>query len=620
MSVLFALGLTAVQVGDRYVRSWKPVLGGRARVTLRIPYGPRVIHERDGGRHVLHIEHGRVVVPRGELLRPDSDADLTAYSYDLRHRSSQSPRSLAVFAIFFTLAMGLTAYLRKFGHQRARLLRVQAGVLLAMGGVAIAAKALLLFTAVSEFWIALAAVPLWVATSFDRRTAFLVTIVLSFSVASFVDFDLVVLCVLLARGMAATLLYLDRKHTRHMILAGVLAGISAMAFYVAIMVALEGTYDWRGDLSYPLGSQLVACLGGGLAAGLLSAVFRSPAERLMGNVPRDRLLDLTDLEQPLLVQLQREAPGTFAHSRAMANLAEQAASAIGADALLTRVGAYYHDVGKSTQPKYFVENLALDERSPHDDLDPEVSADAIMAHVVLGTKLLREGGVPEPVVEFAYTHHGTQLVEYFWNKCLQQDNPKNLEPDAFRYPGMRPQTRETAIVMLVDSIEAASRTVDPPEREAFEQMIQRIVFTKLKDGQLDDSGLNMSDLNVTATRMSDILVNMHHHRIKYHWQAQRAEEFGVPSNAVTNLALRAFQSAPSERKSRPPSEPVLEASYELTEEPPPVVPRAPMTPAPSTTREGEPPEARAPAAESKESGAHPAPDADQKRDRSGGAR
>src|SRR5690606_29901798 len=126
-------------------------------------------------------------------------------------------------------------------------------------------------------------------------------------------------------------------------------------------------------------------------------------------VPRDRLLDLSDLEQPLLMRLSQEAPGTYEHSRAMANLAEPAASAIGADALLTRVGAYYHDLGKTAQSKYFVENLSPDERSPHDDLDPDVSADAIMAHVVLGTKILREGGVPEPVVEFAYTHHGTQV-------------------------------------------------------------------------------------------------------------------------------------------------------------------------------------------------------------------
>lgn len=619
MSVLFALVLTAVQLGDHYVRAWVPKMGEAVKVSVRVPYGPRVIRDRATGRSELHYEHQRIVVPRGTVLRRESDSDWTAFSYDARHRPPETPRLVAVFAIFFTLTVGLTAYLRRFGHPRLRLLRVQGGLLAAMGLLAIVSKAVLLFTALPEFWLPVAAVPLWVATSFDRRTSFVVTVVLAFVVASFLDFDLILLCILLARGMSATLLYLDRKRSRQMILAGALAGLSAVALYVAIMVTFEGTFDWRGDLANPFGSQVIACFGGGLAGGLLGAMLRAPASRMLGHVPRERLLDLSDLEQPLLMQLAREAPGTFEHSRAMANLAEQAASAIGADALLTRVGAYYHDIGKSTQPKYFVENLSPDERSPHDELDPDVSADAIMAHVVLGAKILREGGVPEPVTEFAYTHHGTQLVEYFWMKCQQAGNPKGLDATAFRYPGMRPQTRETAIVMLVDSIEAASRTIDPPERDAFETMIQRIVFTKLKDGQLDECGLGVEDLNVIVNRMADALVNMHHHRIKYQWQAKRAQEFGVPSTAVSDDGTRVApeRELHAERTSEaPPSEavrpsaPLVEvglasvvpsALASMLPEPPPVTTRSavPSAPPPASTGQPSPP-ARP------ESGAHPA--------------
>jgi len=594
-------------------------MGEAVKVSVRVPYGPRVIRDRATGRSELHYEHQRIVVPRGTVLRRESDSDWTAFSYDARHRPPETPRLVAVFAIFFTLTVGLTAYLRRFGHPRLRLLRVQGGLLAAMGLLAIVSKAVLLFTALPEFWLPVAAVPLWVATSFDRRTSFVVTVVLAFVVASFLDFDLILLCILLARGMSATLLYLDRKRSRQMILAGALAGLSAVALYVAIMVTFEGTFDWRGDLANPFGSQVIACFGGGLAGGLLGAMLRAPASRMLGHVPRERLLDLSDLEQPLLMQLAREAPGTFEHSRAMANLAEQAASAIGADALLTRVGAYYHDIGKSTQPKYFVENLSPDERSPHDELDPDVSADAIMAHVVLGAKILREGGVPEPVTEFAYTHHGTQLVEYFWMKCQQAGNPKGLDATAFRYPGMRPQTRETAIVMLVDSIEAASRTIDPPERDAFETMIQRIVFTKLKDGQLDECGLGVEDLNVIVNRMADALVNMHHHRIKYQWQAKRAQEFGVPSTAVSDDGTRVAPERelhPERTSEAPPSEavrpsaPLVEvglasvvpsALASVLPEPPPATTRSavPSAPPPVSTVEPSPP-ARP------ESGAHPA--------------
>jgi membrane-associated HD superfamily phosphohydrolase len=171
--------------------------------------------------------------------------------------------------------------------------------------------------------------------------------------------------------------------------------------------------------------------------------------------------------------------------------------------------------------------------SPHNELSPEASADVIRAHVVEGTKILRDGGIPEPVVEFAYTHHGTQIVEYFWNKCKERGNLGNLTKDDFRYPGMKPQTKETAILMLVDSIEAASRTIDEPDRGQFENMIQRIVFSKLGSGQLDDCPLNMKELNTIVSRMAETLVNMHHHRIKYPWQVKQAAQFGVPPQAIT---------------------------------------------------------------------------------------
>ena len=147
-----------------------------------------------------------------------------------------------------------------------------------------------------------------------------------------------------------------------------------------------------------------------------------------------------------------------------------------------------------------------------------MSADAIMAHVVGGAQILREAGIPEPVVEFSYTHHGTSVIEYFWHKYVEMGNPRNLNESAFRYPGMRPRSKETAILMLIDSVEAAARTIDPPSRDKFEQMVQRIFFMKLRQGQLDESGLTMEDLRVLATNVTDTLVSVYHNRIKYPWQ------------------------------------------------------------------------------------------------------
>jgi putative nucleotidyltransferase with HDIG domain len=257
---------------------------------------------------------------------------------------------------------------------------------------------------------------------------------------------------------------------------------------------------------------------GGISAGLVAFVMQPMVARLLGVVSRNQLMNLADLDQPLLKKMAAEAPGSWEHSRAMANLAEGAAAAIHADAQLTRIGAYYHDLGKTCQAKYFVENLAPGERTPHENLEPEVSADAIMAHVIEGTRILREGGIPEPVVEFAYTHHGTSVIEFFWHKCLQQGNPRGLHEDAFRYPGMTPRTKETAILMLIDSIEAGARTVDPPSREGFEEMVRRVVFVKLRQGQLDDSGLTVEDLRVLANQITDTLCSVYHSRIRYPWQ------------------------------------------------------------------------------------------------------
>jgi putative nucleotidyltransferase with HDIG domain len=557
LSVLFALSLLVLQSFELFVDRWAPTLGQATAVTIRVPYGPRIVRNDNTRGSVIAYEHSRIIIPAGTVLSEQNDEHRAVVAYESIRRPPRGSRLLAYGVVNFTLGMLLTSYLRRFGQNRVRLLRTQVGLFVAMFLMMIVAKLVLLFTALPEFWIPVAALPLWVSLAFDRRTAFLVSLVLAFVASSFLRFDVMLLTVVLVRGIAASLLFLDRKHPRQMVPAGASAGLFACGLFVALSVVFEGSFAAVPDLLHPGRSMLLATFGGGLAAGAIALLFREAAERLLGAVPRDKLLDLTDLEQPLLQKMAREAPGSWEHARAMANLAEAAASAIGADALLVRVGAYYHDLGKTVQPKYFVENLMPGEPSPHDELEPEVSADAIMAHVVSGTKILREGGVPEPVVEFAYTHHGTQVVEYFWHKCTEAGNPKGLTEEHFRYPGMKPQTKETAILMLVDSIEAASRTIEPPERERFEEMIQRIIFTKLKTGQLDNSGLTVADLRTLVVRMSDTLVNMFHHRIRYPWQEERrlVSHFTTPLPGPVSLLAPRVPSSQPDPISVPPSSP-----------------------------------------------------------------
>lgn len=520
VSVLFAALFTVLGSVELFVSALAPRFGEPIPTTLRVPYGPRIVHGlREGRAHLLY-EHTRITIPKGTVLSDRNDEHRAAFAFESIRRPPSAARLASFFVIYLIICMMLTAYLRIFGQSRVRLLRAQVGLLLLLMMTLVLEKVVLLFTALPEFWIPMASLPLWIAMVFDRRTSFMVNIGVAFISASLLRFDVILLSVVLVRSIAATLFFFNRRHARQMLVAGTLAGLAGAVAFVALTVIFEGRFRMMEDIARLWSSNILACVGGGLVAGLVAKWLREPAERVMGHVSRDKLLDLTDLEQPLLKKMAAEAPGSWEHARAMANLAEASAAAIGADALLTRVGAYYHDLGKTVQPTYFIENLPPGEPSPHEDLDPDVSADAIMAHVVMGTKILRDGNIPEPVVEFAYTHHGTQLVEYFWHKCVEHGNPKGLTPEHFRYPGMKPQTKETAILMLVDSIEAASRTIWPPEHKKFEEMIQRVIFTKLSAGQLDESGLTLEDLHTITSRMASTLVNMYHGRIKYPWQRE----------------------------------------------------------------------------------------------------
>ena len=523
LSLVFAAAFTSVSLFDLFIPTLAPRMGAPTAVTLRVPYGPRIVHGARGTS--LAYEHARVIVPRGTTLDEGNNEHRAAFAYESIRRPLRVGRVLSYFVIYSIVGLMLTTYLRRFGQNRVP----QLGLMVLTLGSVVLAKAVLLFTTLPEFWIPMAALPLWVALAFDRRTAFLFELGVAFIAASLLRFDIVMLSVLLVRGIAASLFFFKRRHPRNMLFSGALSGVAGVVAYVCLTEIFEGRISILRDLAAGSGSNLIACLGGGVTAGLLAVVLREGAERVLGHISRDQLLDLTDLEQPLLRKMSAEAPGSWEHARAMANLAEAAAAAIGADALLTRVGAYYHDLGKTVQAKYFVENLAQGERSPHEELEPDVSADAIMAHVVMGTKILRNGGIPEPVVEFAYTHHGTQVVEYFWHKCKEGGNAKGLTQEHFRYPGMKPQTKETAILMLVDSIEAASRTIWPPEHKKFEEMIQRVIFTKLASAQLDESGLTLEDLRIITTRMAATLVNMYHGRIKYPWQREAERMSAAPA-------------------------------------------------------------------------------------------
>lgn len=233
------------------------------------------------------------------------------------------------------------------------------------------------------------------------------------------------------------------------------------------------------------------------------------------------LLELADFNHPLLKALSKEATGTFTHCVTVGNLAEAAADAIGANALLARVGAYYHDIGKITKPEYFIENQAYDSNK-HDNLAPNLSALIIINHVKEGLRLAKEYKLPKAIVDFIPTHHGTTRVEYFYNKAKENAGEETSINDSdFRYPGPKPHTKETGIVMICETIEAASRSLEKPTLNNIEKIIDSIISNRLLEGQLDECPLTFADLKKikgdikTNTGILPILKGIHHLRVEY---------------------------------------------------------------------------------------------------------
>ena len=520
LSAVVATALTVLSFGEALFEPWRVDPQRPAMVTLRLPRTTMQTYDAGLGRHAATAAP---VVARGTVVNdPELARQVTAYEQN--RRPPRLATLAAHFTVYFLTVLMMTAYLR-FGHARqGALLRTQIGLLLLGLAFLIGHKAFLLLTDFPALLTPVAVVPLWASLYLDRRTGMLMGAVLTVLASSLSGWDPIAFVTYLVSCAVGATAIAPRK-IGQLIPTGTVAGFAGMLGYVATKEALDG-FSLKAEIAAGLWSPAGAALLGGVSSGVIAYMLRPLISRLLGVLSRGQLTNLTDLEQPLLRKMASEAPGSWEHSRAMANLAEAAAAAIHADALLTRTGAYYHDLGKCCQARYFVENLAPGERSPHEELDPDVSADAIMAHVIEGVRVLREGGIPEPVVEFAYTHHGTSVIEYFWHKCLRIGNPKNLSEDSFRYPGMKPRTKETAILMLVDSIEAGARTVDPPSREGFEKLVERVVFSKMKQGQLDEAGLTLEELRILAIRLVDTLCNVYHSRIRYPWQdeEQKREE------------------------------------------------------------------------------------------------
>jgi putative nucleotidyltransferase with HDIG domain len=289
------------------------------------------------------------------------------------------------------------------------------------------------------------------------------------------------------------------------------AGAKIGLLNVVLVTAID---FYAADISSTkLLADLVFGFLGGFGAGILSAGFIPLIEIIFDYTTDITLLELANLDRPILRRLMIEAPGTYHHSVVVGTLVEVAASEIGANPLLAKVCGYYHDIGKIKKPLYFIENQRG--KNKHDKLAPSMSALILIAHVKDGVEIARQHKLGQVIIDTIKQHHGTSLIKYFFEKAKLRKGEDSVKIDDFRYPGPKPQTREAGLVMLADTVEAASRTLENPTPSRIQGLVQNLINKIFSDGQLNDCELTLKDLNNIAKSFNKILTGIHHHRIEY---------------------------------------------------------------------------------------------------------
>ncbi|MBQ9211853.1 MAG: HDIG domain-containing protein [Clostridia bacterium] len=320
-------------------------------------------------------------------------------------------------------------------------------------------------------------------------------------------YEMILLLIMSLSGGICSVRFMKAHPQRiRVLLAGL---ISAVVNGVTILAIRWMTSTETVDL---LSTELYA-MGGGLLSSVLAASLQPVFEALFHLPTPSKLLELCNPNQPLLRRLQIEAPGTYHHSLIVANLAEAAAERVDANPYLARAAGYYHDIGKLKRPQYFKENQIGD--NLHNNLDPYVSAAILTSHAKDGYQMALKQRMPQEVANIILQHHGDTPVMFFYHKALQMSNGSPVDIDEFRYEGPRPNTREAAIVMLADTIEAAVRSMPDPTPKAIDQFIERLVRGKLEDGQLSDSPLTLRDIDEICAAFSSVLRGVFHERIEY---------------------------------------------------------------------------------------------------------
>ena len=495
-----------------------------ARAEAAVLLEPNIVYDREDSQRLLDediaaatvptstIQNGQTIIDNGTVITAKDYAALKAYERAAAEHSGRDSRSnlmsvagQALYAAFLLAA--LLIYLVQYEPRISGSVRPSVFVFLLVALFFVLAAVLSrIIPGIGVYLAPLAIVPVLVLVFFGGRAALMCGAVLVLLCAPLAEVPLQYVT-LQAVAICAAVYSLRQLTRRSQLLRASIYVLAALLLaYAAVLLMTQGSlrgFSWR----------MVAELGAYALLTSMAYVLMSAAERIFGFVSNVTLVELADVNAPLLRQLSDECPGTFQHSIAVGNLAGEAARRIGANQMLVRAGALYHDIGKLSNPMFFTENQHG--VNPHDGLDPRKSAEIIISHVSDGLRRAERAGIPAVIRDFISQHHGTGKAKYFYITYCREHPGEDVDPAPFTYPGPDPRTREASVLMMADSVEAASRSLQDNTPKAIRALVDKIVDGQIADGLHDDSPLSFRDVRIIKECFAQRLATMYHSRISY---------------------------------------------------------------------------------------------------------
>ncbi|MES2512519.1 MAG: HDIG domain-containing metalloprotein [Bacteroidota bacterium] len=456
------------------------------------------------------VEKGEVLIHKNDVVNTEQDQILKSYNQALIEQEAQTPlwsvitgQFLACILVLGIMMLFLAFFRKAIFSQNTQVTFIFMVILLIILVTSIVAKYNIKYVYAVPFCL----VPILIRVFFDSRTSLFNFLNIILICAFFTPDKFEFVFIQLIAGIGTIFSVADMGKRSKLFVSALLTFVfyvSAFTAYHLINNTPQAITDTQNYIPFLLSSVCV----------LFSFPLIYLFEKLFGFVSDFTLLELCDLNSPLLRQLSQKIPGTFQHSLQVANLAEEACYKIGGNALLVRTGAMYHDIGKMSNPRFFTENQ-VGEVSPHEDLSSEESAQIIIGHVIKGVEIAKENQLPEAVIDFIRTHHGTTTTRYFLHNYKKEHEGEIINEDLFRYPGPIPFSKETAILMMADGVEASSRSLKKYDAIAIDELVDNIINHQINENQFMNADITFRDINQIKKIFKKRLMNIYHVRIEY---------------------------------------------------------------------------------------------------------